>query len=126
MIASPEDGLYLDLSKEEIPEEFDTNKNYNISSIKDVIYDSEDRKFFVLSNKFQEKLGFFILKMNEMDPGSAPKFLIKWKNRLDIGDPNMVILRNHDTKIKELIVSYKTIFMNTYNVICMDISTDND
>ena len=64
--------------------------------------------------------------MNEMDPGSAPKFLIKWKNRLDIGDPNMVILRNHDTKIKELIVSYKTIFMNTYNVICMDISTDND
>lgn len=63
--------------------------------------------------------------MNEKDPNKH-KFLMKWKNKLDIGDPNMVILRNFETKIKELIISYKTIFMNTYNVICMDISTDSE
>ena len=30
--------------------------------------------------------------------------------------------KNYNSTLKELIVSYKTIFMNTYNVICMDIS----
>jgi len=34
--------------------------------------------------------------------------------------------KNYDSHLKELVVSYKTIFMNTYNVICMDISVDND
>ena len=38
----------------------------------------------------------------------------------------MVMLRNYDSKLKELIVSYKVIFMNTYNVICMDASVDHD
>ena len=34
--------------------------------------------------------------------------------------------KNYASDLKELVVSYKTIFMNTYNVICMDISVDND
>jgi len=34
--------------------------------------------------------------------------------------------KNYDTDLKELVVSYKTIFMNTYNVVCMDISVDHD
>ena len=49
---------------------------------------------------------------------------------MNIGDPNMYILKNrsknYDTDLKELVVSYKTIFMNTYNVVCMDISVDHD
>ena len=124
MIASPEDGLYLDLSKPD-PVSYNTNKDFQIQAVKDVIYDAEEQIYYILSNKFQEKLGLFIIKMSETNPKSH-KFLIKWKNKLDIGDPNMTILRNHETKIKELIISYKTIFMNTYNVICMDISTDAD
>lgn len=81
----------------------------------------------MLSNKYQEKLGLFIIKFSETDPYNTDRnFLIKWKTKLDIGNTNMTILRNHDNKLKELIVSYKTIFMNTYNVICMDITVDND
>jgi hypothetical protein len=34
--------------------------------------------------------------------------------------------KNYDSQLKELVVSYKTIFMNTFNVICMDISVDHD
>jgi|APSaa5957512535_1039671.scaffolds.fasta_scaffold74875_3 hypothetical protein len=33
---------------------------------------------------------------------------------------------NYAADLKELIISYKTIFMNTYNVICMDISVENE
>ena len=51
--------------------------------------------------------------------------MIKWKNKLDIGDPNIFVLRNHKKGLKELIVSYKVIYMNIYNVISMDISLDD-
>lgn len=93
--------------------------------MKEIIYDAEEEFFYILSNKYEEKLGFFIVKLDEANPDKY-KFLIKWKNKLDIGDPNMVMLRNYDSKLKELIVSYKVIFMNTYNVICMDASVDHD
>jgi len=68
-----------------------------------------------------EKLGFFVIKMNDQIP-EQHSFLIKWKNKLDIGDPNMFILRNKEKGFKELIVSYKSIYINVYNIVCMDIS----
>lgn len=105
--------------------EVDINDEYQIASIKSVIYDQEEKFYYVLSNKFEEKLGFFVIKVSEKDP-SDKRFLIKWKNKLDIGDPNMFILRNYESKLKELIVSYKTIYINTYNVICMDVSVEDD
>jgi len=81
--------------------------------------------FYILTNKYQEKLGFFVLKMNEDDPKEA-KFLIKWKNKLDIGDTNFYVLRNRAQGLKEIIISYKTIYINTYNVVCMDVSSSNE
>lgn len=75
-----------------------------------------------------EKLGFFVLKIKEGKPQVNPdedNFLIKWKNKLDIGDASLHVLRTFDKNgepLKEIIISYKTIYINTYNVICMDIS----
>lgn len=90
-----------------------------------VIYDAEEQYYYVCANKFEQKLGLFIIRINEQD-SNQNFFLIRWKNKLNIGDPNMFILKNRSQnyryELKELIVSYKTIFMNTYNVICMDIS----
>ena len=62
--------------------------------------------------------------MNELKP-EQHSFLIKWKNKLDIGDPNMFILRNKEKGYKELIVSYKSIYINVYNIVCMDISVED-
>jgi len=45
---------------------------------------------------------------------------------LDIGDTQLFILRNKESGLKELIVSYKTIFINTYNVVVMDITVEDD
>jgi hypothetical protein len=61
--------------------------------------------------------------MKEDDPHNS-KFLIKWKNKLDIDDTNIYVLRNIEKGIKEIIISYKTIFINTFNVVVMDISAD--
>lgn len=63
--------------------------------------------------------------MNETDPEQF-KFLTKWKNKLDIGDASFFVLRHGNSKktknFKELVISYKTIYINTYNVTIMDIS----
>jgi len=63
--------------------------------------------------------------MNELNPKTF-KFIIKWKNKLDIGDTFMTILRNHKKGFKELIISFKTIYINTYNIVVMDITTDGE
>jgi hypothetical protein len=53
-----------------------------------------------------------------------------WKHKLDIGDCNIYVQRGHDPitnkYYKELVVSYKTIYINTYNVFVQDISGDRD
>lgn len=47
-----------------------------------------------------------------------------WQHKLDLDDANIYILRGHDTiykrgkdSYKELIISFKTCFLNTFNVI---------
>lgn len=42
MIASPEDGMYLNISNPTVPKEFNTNEHFGVSSVKDIIYDAEE------------------------------------------------------------------------------------
>ena len=58
--------------------------------------------------------------MNMWNPSDF-KFLIKWKNKLDIGDATIYILKSKEN-FKELILSFKTIFVNIYNIFVMDIT----
>ena len=41
---------------------------YNITSINLVVYDNEDEVFYILANKFEERLGFFVIKIGEHNP----------------------------------------------------------
>ena len=124
IIASPDDGIYINLNEET---EVDIDAEYQIANIKQIIYDHEDGVFYVLSNKFEEKLGFFVLKISENDPYNS-RFMIKWKNKLDIGDASIYVLRNDTNRgfIKEIIISFKTIFINTYNIVVMDITSETE
>lgn len=76
----------------------------------------------MLANKFQRKLGFFLLRINEHDPNDFT-FIIKLKNQLDIDNANIFVLRDDKSRIKELVVAYKTIYINTYTINVIDIST---
>jgi len=98
----------------------DIDANYQVSAIKEIIYDYEDAVFYILANKFEEKLGFFVFTIQEKDPYQS-KFYIKYKNKLDIGDTDINVLRDIHGQIKELVICYKTIYINTYNVIILDI-----
>lgn len=80
--------------------------------------------FYLLANQFDERLGLFVLRVNEYNP-SDYKFLIKLKNKLDIGDADLFVLRDKELQYKELVVSYKAIFINTYNIFIFDISSSS-
>lgn len=77
--------------------------------------------FYLLANKYEDKLGLFMIRLQETNPYNH-NFFIKWKNKLDIADADIAVVRNEEKKLKELVVSYKTIFINTYNVKVVDIS----
>lgn len=97
-------------------DEFSFDLNFDLENFKQVVYDEEKKNFFVLANRYEEKLGLFLIVFNEKSPQDF-KFLIKWNLRLDIGDSDMYILRCADKGYKELIVSYKIIYLNIYNVL---------
>lgn len=63
--------------------------------------------------------------MYEDDPTKS-KFLINFNNKLDIGDANITILRNRTKNIKEIVIGFKTIFLNTYSLFVMDISGNEE
>ena len=96
-----------------------------ITNIKEIINDHEEKCFYILANKYMGKLGVFLLKFHQDNP-SEFKFVLKWKNKLDIADADVNIIRNPRKKYKELVISFKTIYMNTYNVQVIDISTDQE
>ena len=79
--------------------------------------------FYILANKYDRKLGFFLIRINENDPQDY-NFVIKLKHKLDIQDAAIFVMRhcNNDEWYKELIVAYKTIYNNTYTINVIDIS----
>jgi hypothetical protein len=88
IISSPEESQFVNLSTNE---QTDIDAIYNITMIRGILYDRNERQYYILANKHFELLGFYIIKVSEQDPSDFV-FLIKWTNKLDIGDPNLYIL----------------------------------
>ena len=99
---------------------------YNIDEVRQLIYDLEEEEFYILTNKKEENMGFFLLKFPKEDPTNNI-YLTNWEHNLDIGDSNMYISRGtkNGDDFKELICGYKTIGINIYNTVILDISSDS-
>lgn len=65
VIASPTDAIYYDSTKNI---EIDLDQQFKVDLIKQIVYDEEDSLFYILANKYEEKLGFFVIKINEHNP----------------------------------------------------------
>lgn len=67
-------------------------------------------------------MGFYLIEVDEREPDKdEPSIMINWKNKLDIEDTNMFYQEITDQKSSHLVVSYKSIYINTFNVmvICL-------
>lgn len=66
-------------------------------------------------------LGYYLMEIDEFDPCNVePLLLINWKSKLDIGDASMFTIQHKD-KGRYLVLSYKSIYINTYNVLVVSL-----
>jgi hypothetical protein len=70
----------------------------------------------------QEKLGFYVLKISENEPKSGV-FMIKLPNRLNFGDVNITFINDPEKHYQEVVISYKTAYINTYNILVLEADT---
>ena len=131
IVSTASNGLLIDLDKNQ---EVDIDEYMNIGHIKEIIHDQDDSVFYILANKYDEKFGFFLIRIKDRWTGKfnlqkkdnpSFEFIISYKNKLEIGDASVAVLRDRVQGYKELVLSYKTIYINTYNVHVMDISPQN-
>lgn len=89
-------------------------------------------KFYILANRFEKKLGYYLLEFSISKPKSdkKPKFLIKWQNKLEIADTALHYMKIERKNLKgeiiktaEIVVSYKSIFINQYTIFVLEINT---
>ena len=102
--------------------EEDIDEQEEISSIQNIIAD--DWNFYILANKKESRLGYYLLWISIDKPENPCEYLIRWTNKLDIANCDMHILdeKGPDGKInKSIVVSYKCIGINTFNVFVIDL-----
>ena len=61
------------------------------------MFDNEDNHIYIIANKYSGKLGFYIMRINMLNPFAGPenaKFIVNWNRNLDIGDASIFILRD--------------------------------
>lgn len=114
------DILYVDMTKKL---EIDIDDRENISAIQNII--SDEKNFYILANKKDAKLGYFLLSIQIDNPEEDCEYLIRWSNKLDIGNCDMHILNENinGEQRKSVVVSYKSIGINTFNVFVIDLET---
>ena len=97
--------------------EFGLDNKYNIGAVRQVIHVDQNKKFYMLANNCFRQIGLYLIEVDEEDPESnKPALMINFKNKLDIDDANIYLIENKLNQLKQLIISYKTIYINTFNV----------
>jgi hypothetical protein len=119
VISTIEDSIYLNLSDPNKQIEVDIDVLYSIGQICEIAFDKVSGWFYILCNVYQDKLGVYILGFHELDLQKV-RFLMRDSNKLDIWDANIVINRRNDAS-SELVLSFKTIYINTFTIMCLDI-----
>ena len=76
-----------------------------------------------MANKKDKRLGFYVLSLDQDDPSKKAEYLICWSNKLDIGSCDLNIMIENDGT-ESIVVSYKMININTYNVFVIDLKNE--
>ena len=120
IITSDEDALYVDMDKKE---EINLDDQEGISSIQNIVADKST--FYILANKRDNRLGIYIFSMDMNNPTKPANYLINWSNKLDIADCDLHLMQITKGRFikKSLVVSYKSIGINTFNVSVIDLKT---
>ena len=146
IVNSSQDVLYVDIEEKL---EIDLDEREKISIILNIVKSSDDEHFYIMANKKNEMLGYYLFDVSINHPLEESRYLINWNNKLNISDVDMQMLeedyifdpnetksfvnntrRNHtlddddpNKKSDSIVISYKAIGINTYNVFVIDLKT---
>ena len=128
---SPIDCVFVSLPEPgKKPLEVDIDDQEEIKLIRNIVCDSKHA--YILANKHNGHIGFYLLKIELDNPRKRAIFIINWRNKLDIACCDLYHIKFEDRcklhgledeclKNNEgIIVSYKMIGYNTYNVFVID------
>lgn len=92
VVTGPKDCIYYN---HKTNEQFDLDSHFNAQAIKELEYDPEERVFYLLFNNYENKLGLFIVRFSEDDLNKW-QFVLRVKNKLEIDDCNICVMRDDD------------------------------
>lgn len=121
IITSSQDCLYVDTEKNI---EIDLDEQEMIANIQNIMSDEE--RFYVFANKKEGRLGYYLFSIDIDDPEKEPEYFINWTNKLDIANCDLSLLKERNAAgqtEKSIVMSFKSIGINTYNVVVIDIKT---
>ena len=119
IVTSDDDILYVDLKQPDVSQrEIDFDEKEEIGEIKKIF--ATEERFFVLANKKEHRLGFYLFSIDLADPTGHSEYFIRWTNKLDIGDADMYYMTEKPDR-EYVVVSYKCIGINTFNVFVFDL-----
>lgn len=76
----------------------------------------------MLANKKDGKLGYYLFSIDISDPHKQSQYYINWNNKLDIGNCDLHLMKE-DNGSESIVVSYKCVGINTFNVFVIDLNT---
>lgn len=121
ILATNTDVYYVNI---EADYSVDIESEYHISEVRSVLYAKELRKFYILANKCDRLLGYYLIEIDEFEPEmQEPNVLVNWRSKLELGDASLNLIYDETTKDSKLVVCFKCIFINTYNIILIDLSS---
>lgn len=112
--------------------EFDIGEKEDVQNIQNVTISRDNTEFFILANKKGARLGYYLFVVAVADPqankqpDSFSEYLIRWENKLEIADCKIQMLEDQDEDgkpIENVVVSYKCIGINTFNVFVFCLKT---
>lgn len=114
------DIIYVDMTKSIETDLFEKEEIGNVTSVT-----CDQSHFWILANKKSSALGVFLFSVDMTDPNGKSEYLLNWTHKLDIADSSMYIMREFDRETKKekkfIVLSYKSIGINTFNVMVIDL-----
>ena len=122
MIGSNSCLHYIDLENDT---EYDIDYLYKLSDIRSVVFSHENNKYYVFANRSKGFLGQYLYEFDESNldenENLIPDILISQRSLLDNGDTKLNLIVSEGTN--KLVLSFKSIYINTYNVLIIDLDT---
>lgn len=119
VMASSSSCLYVDLKKNL---EIDIDQKEEVDEIMSAICVKD--QFYVLANKKQRMLGFYVFIIDSNRPKDKCHYLINRFHGLDITDCNMHYMRPQgEVDLNQMVISYKSIGINTFNIFVFDLDS---